>query len=181
MGRRSRFRFRLASAGAPMGAEQITAATAATVDASAGETQRRSRADRVRERTIREPGPRTCKRYMRARLAQALPEIATRLIEASREGSLPELKMLLQMCGLDDKDALPDSKRRRGRSLAEQLLDEWRREPLDGGMGTNGATGGTGAVPDEDDVWPAGFFDAGDAGDGSGVSGGGRASKPTSF
>ena len=84
------------------------------------------------KKTIRRPGPGSCKTYMRKRLAKALPEIADALIAAAIAGDLPALKMLVQLSGLYDKETAPVSKRFGGRSFEEILLEDWRKEPLDG-------------------------------------------------
>ena len=82
-------------------------------------------------RTRKAPSARNCKPYVRRRLASALPEIADALIDRAQQGSLPELKMLVQMSGLDEKGAAGAAERRRGKSLEEMLMKDWRKEPLD--------------------------------------------------
>ena len=87
----------------------------------------------LRERPVRARGsrPRSFKRYMRERLAAALPEIADSLIKAAIGGKIAELKMLLEMSGLNEKDLAPDPLKRRGKTLEEMLMDDWRKEPAD--------------------------------------------------
>lgn len=87
---------------------------------------------RLRPESGKPPSAKNCKPYVRKRLAKALPEIANALIEKAREGSLPELKMLVQMSGLDEKNASGSVEKRRGKSLEQMLMEDWRKEPLDG-------------------------------------------------
>ena len=91
----------------------------------------------------RRPGPRNCKPYMRKRLARALPEIADALLKEARHGKLPELKMLMQLSGLDDKDPNPPSKRFGGRTFEDILLDGWRKENEDAAAANPIAEGDT--------------------------------------
>ena len=83
----------------------------------------------LRGKTIRPPRAKNCKRYMKERLAEALPEIADALLDAARQGKLPELKMAVQMSGLDEKQVVPALKRFGGRSFEDILLEDWRKEP----------------------------------------------------
>jgi len=85
-----------------------------------------------RKRGIAPPGPRTCKQYMRKRLAKALPQIANNLIKGSLEGNLGDLKILVQMCFLDEREAPKPAGPRRGKTLEELLMDDWRKEPTHG-------------------------------------------------
>ena len=78
------------------------------------------------------PSAKNCRPYVRRRLARALPEIADALIDKAQTGSLPELKMLVQMSGLDDKDTSSPAEKRRGKSLEEMLMEDWRKESMDG-------------------------------------------------
>ena len=50
---------------------------------------------------------------------------------AARCGGVPELKALIQLSGLDEKRAIPRNSKPRGRSFADILMDNWRKEPLD--------------------------------------------------
>jgi hypothetical protein len=90
------------------------------------------RVRKKRRRAIAPPCARTCKQYMRKRLARALPRIANGLIKGAREGNLGDLKMLVQMCFLDDKEPPKPAGPRRGKTLEELLMDDWRKEPTDG-------------------------------------------------
>ena len=79
------------------------------------------------------PEPEDVRRYVRKRLAEALPEIADTLVKEAVGGGLDELKVLVQMSGIDTK-APPEKprSRRTGRTLEQILLHDWRKEPLDG-------------------------------------------------
>jgi hypothetical protein len=82
---------------------------------------------------IKPPRPtrRSSQRYMRQRLIADLPIIADALLLAARCGGVPELKALIQLSGLDEKRAIPRNSKPRGRSFADILMDNWRKEPLD--------------------------------------------------
>ena len=80
----------------------------------------------------RPPRPDLCRRYARKQFAAGLPAILDRLIEESRKGSIPHLKALMTMAGLDKEEPeQPSSGRRRPRSLSELLLRELRRPRTD--------------------------------------------------
>jgi hypothetical protein len=83
------------------------------------------------KKTIPPPGPATCKKYMRRRLAKDLPAIANHLLDGAREGNLGYIKMLVQLCGLDDKEIPKPAAPKRGKTLEELLMEDWRKEPAD--------------------------------------------------
>lgn len=87
----------------------------------------------------RQPASATCsptakgvKRFMRRCLAQAMPEIAKTLLTAAKAGKLPELKIAIELSGLHDKNITAKTPKRRGRTFEEILMDDWRKEPVDG-------------------------------------------------
>ena len=79
----------------------------------------------------RRPGPNGCRKYLRGRVADALPEIADTLIAKAIAGALAELKVLVQLSGLDEKKPAKEASRPRGRTIEEKLMEDWRKEPLD--------------------------------------------------
>ena len=80
---------------------------------------------------IPSPGPETCKRYARERLAQALPAIVSRLIGDALKGELAALKMILQIADLDGKEPAPVTPPHHCKSLEQMLMEDWRKETLD--------------------------------------------------
>jgi hypothetical protein len=76
------------------------------------------------------PRPRGARRYLRNRLAEALPEIADSLIDKAIAGGLPELKVLIQVAGLDEKEppANPADRKFGGRYFEDILIEQWRKE-----------------------------------------------------
>jgi hypothetical protein len=73
------------------------------------------------------PSQKSHRRYMRERLTADLPAIADSLLKEARDGKLP-----VQMSGMDEKKSSSKPARYRGRSFAEILMDDWRKEPVDG-------------------------------------------------
>jgi hypothetical protein len=135
-------------------------------------------------KVIQPPGasPKSRRRYMRERLAAALPEIATSLLRGAKEGRMAELKVVMQMCESEDKKTTVKAKRFGGRSFEDILMEGWGKEQLDG-AGTNGvrtnrlgagdASGQDGRTAGlQDDGNAPQRDDACDARDGGGVPGG---------
>ncbi len=81
-------------------------------------------------RFTKAPGPRGCSRYMKRRIAEAMPAIATALIDRALRGSTAELKLVVQIAGLDRKQPPTDPAERKfgGRYFEDFLMDEWRKE-----------------------------------------------------
>jgi len=71
------------------------------------------------------PRPRNCRTYTRARLAEALPEILRKFVDEAKEGSIPHTKALTALSGLDQGEVDPPAKKRRSKSVAELILEEW--------------------------------------------------------
>jgi hypothetical protein len=96
-------------------------------------------APRLRSRLIRPPaGAKSTKRYVRERFVAALPKIADTLIENAEAGRVPEIKLLVELSGLEQKGTRAKPAKPRGKSFAEWLEEDWRKEPLDGVDGTSG-------------------------------------------
>lgn len=72
------------------------------------------------------PRPRYCRTFARARVAEALPEIVKKFAEEARKGSIPHMKMLAKIGGLDSGDVVPKATKRRGKSVARLLLENLR-------------------------------------------------------
>jgi hypothetical protein len=91
-----------------------------------GGAEVRERAE-VKERT-KAPRPASCRRFTRARVAEALPEIVERFALEAKRGSIAHAKVLMRMGGLDAKEEAPKGGRRRGRTLAGVMLEQLRRD-----------------------------------------------------
>lgn len=72
------------------------------------------------------PRPRYCRTFARARVAEALPEIVQKFAEEARKGSIPHMKMLAKIGGLDSGEVVPKATRRRGKSVVRLLLENLR-------------------------------------------------------
>lgn len=99
---------------------------------AATEREVETKAAGLREATARArhkaPRPSFCKVYARARLAEALPELTEALLRESHKGSLPHLKAMVQLAGLDKGEVVPRKTRGRGKSLAAVLLEGFAAE-----------------------------------------------------
>ncbi len=82
-------------------------------------------------RSVGAPRPAYCRTFARARFAEALPEIAAKLIDEAAQGSVPHLKALLELTGLNKGDVVPRATKRRGRSLEAILMEQWRQDEED--------------------------------------------------
>ncbi len=78
------------------------------------------------------PRPEVCRRYARKRLAAGLPSILDCFIKQACGGSVPHMKVLMLLSGVD-KEGPARVKGRKGRrgyeGLSELLLAELRKEP----------------------------------------------------
>ncbi len=115
-----------------MGGEQKKSKGARSADGEVSVVPKLSTLQRV---SLVPPSAKNCKPYVRKRLAKALPEIANVLIDKAQQGGLAELKMLVKMSGLDDRVAQGTEAKRRGKTLKEMLMEDWRKEPLDEPIG----------------------------------------------
>ena len=86
---------------------------------------------RRKEKRLR---PTSCKKFVRNRVAEVLPEILNCLVEEARKGSVAHLKLLASLGGLD-KAEIPVTKKRRGKSMVALLMERLgeKPEPKDGG------------------------------------------------
>ena len=71
------------------------------------------------------PRPRYCRTYARKRLAEAAPQVVDAFLEKAKDGSVQHLKTLLELTGIMKDPVKPKVVKRRGKTLARQLLDEW--------------------------------------------------------
>jgi hypothetical protein len=78
---------------------------------------------------VKGPRPKFCRTFTRARMAEALPEIVERFVEEAKKGSIAHAKMLANLGGLDKGEVPETTKRRRGKSAVEKLLEKMTREP----------------------------------------------------
>ena len=78
-------------------------------------------------RVGRAPRPAYCRTYARARVAEALPVLMPALLEQALRGSVPHLKAVMQLAGLDKGDVVPRKTKRRGKSVGAVLLEQWAR------------------------------------------------------
>jgi hypothetical protein len=90
-----------------------------------GAGERAAGADGV---AAKSPRPKFCRTFTRARVAEALPEIVERFVEEAKNGSIAHAKMLANLGGLD-KGEIPETRKRRGKSSVEKLLEKMTREP----------------------------------------------------
>jgi hypothetical protein len=75
------------------------------------------------------PRPRYCRTYTRKRVAEALPDIVEKFVEQAKLGSVPHARALAALGGLDKGDVEPKVVRRRGKSLGQQLMEEFGDPP----------------------------------------------------
>lgn len=74
------------------------------------------------------PRPGRAKAFARARFAEALPGIMDRLLKEVLDGSVPHLKVVLELTGLDEPELAPAAGRRKEKSLETILLERWKRD-----------------------------------------------------
>jgi hypothetical protein len=77
---------------------------------------------------VRAPRPRHCRTFTRARVAEALPEIVERFLTEAKRGSIPHVRALTVLSGLDKGDVVPTAAKRRGKSLETLLLEQWGQD-----------------------------------------------------
>jgi hypothetical protein len=65
----------------------------------------------------------------RKSLMEAVPETATALADGAKEGSVPHIKLLLQLVGLDEAGFAPIVVRPKEKTLEELVMEQWYREP----------------------------------------------------
>ncbi len=79
-------------------------------------------------RRMAAPRPKYCRTFARARFAEALPEIAETLLTQAKGGSVPHMKLLIELSGLNKGDVVPRAMKPRGKSLQAILEEEWQKE-----------------------------------------------------
>jgi hypothetical protein len=65
----------------------------------------------------------------RKSLMGAVLESATALADGAKEGSVPHIKLLLQLVGLDEAGFAPVVVRPKEKTLGEYVMEQWYREP----------------------------------------------------
>ncbi len=65
----------------------------------------------------------------RKSLMGAVPDAATALADGAKEGSVPHIKLLLQLVGLDEAGFAPVVVRPKEKTLGEFVMEQWYREP----------------------------------------------------
>jgi hypothetical protein len=68
-------------------------------------------------------------KWARKRLMEAIPEAAKALATGASSGSVPHIKLLLELVGLDEGELGPETECRREKTLEEIVMEQWRKEP----------------------------------------------------
>ena len=78
--------------------------------------------------------PRTCRKFARVRVAEALPDILDCFVEKAKAGSVAHAKLLTSLGGLDGVEK-PAVRKPRGKSMVALLLERLgeKPEPKDAG------------------------------------------------
>jgi hypothetical protein len=77
------------------------------------------------------PRPANCRKYARARFAEALPEIMDKLLAEALAGNVAPWKVLIELTGLDTPDPPPRLRRKKEKTLEQILLAQWRQDEED--------------------------------------------------
>ncbi len=94
-------------------------------------------AEEETESRVATPRPRYCRTYARKRVAEALPAIVEKFAEEAKKGSIPHMKILTKLGGLDQGE-MSVVKKRRPKSIMAKLLEDFRK-PQDEGRPRTGA------------------------------------------
>jgi hypothetical protein len=97
---------------------------------------------------IRAPRPANCRKFARGRFAEQLPGIMDKLTEKALAGSVPHMKVLLELTGLD-KTEPPQTSQRKEKSLEAILLEQWRKDEEDETARATAGIGPDGLPPEE--------------------------------
>jgi len=65
----------------------------------------------------------------RRSLIQAVPATATALADGAHKGSLPHIKLLMQLVGLDNGQLASKETRPKEKTMEEILMELWEQEP----------------------------------------------------
>ena len=79
-------------------------------------------------RPVGPPRPAQCKKFARARFAEALPDIMTKLLAEVQSGNVGYLKVLLELTGLDKPDPPPRPRKVKEKTLEQILLEQWHKD-----------------------------------------------------
>ena len=109
-------------------------------------------------RPVGAPRPANCRKFARARFAQQLPDIMDKLTKEALAGSVPHLKVLLELTGLDKAEP-PHAVQRKEKSLEAILLEQWRKDEEDEAARATAAQeiGPDGLTPEEWSAPPEDF------------------------
>ena len=65
----------------------------------------------------------------RKSLIEGVPKAATALVEGAVDGSVPHIKLLMQLVGLDEAGFATVAVRPQEKTLEEIVMEQWNREP----------------------------------------------------
>ena len=65
----------------------------------------------------------------RKELVESLPDVARKLVTDAKTGSIPHMKLLLHLLGLEDGGLTPKQRARREKTLEEIVMEQFRKEP----------------------------------------------------
>ena len=65
----------------------------------------------------------------RKSLMEGVPKAANALVEGAVVGSVPHIKLLMQLVGLDEAGFAPVAVRPQEKTLEEIVMEQWNREP----------------------------------------------------
>ena len=88
------------------------------------ETGGRAKGTRARKA----PRPGKCQKFVMARFAEALPEVAAKLLHEAKQGSVAHLKLVLQISGLDKGEVPRVRSKKREKNLEEILMEAWAKD-----------------------------------------------------
>jgi hypothetical protein len=74
------------------------------------------------------PRPAHCRLYTLERMAMAMPAVVMSLVGMATKGSVPHIKLLIQISGLDKADVVPAKRMKREKNLEEILKEAWEND-----------------------------------------------------
>ena len=79
-----------------------------------------------------EPGERSAAELVgsaRKSLMEAVPAAATALANDATKGSVPHIKLMMQLVGLENAGFAPVAEQRQEKTLEEILMEKWKQVP----------------------------------------------------